>query len=179
MNITKLSPNWAVQMGPIHFPNLLLFGWFSGTNVYTFCKLTYQEILSCFFQKPTPHINHELRAIRKTPVFVSTISMPYIYSPSFLWNLSQMSTAVVSSFSSIHPSIILTLKNLRGPSVLLYIARTCTLYGSVFHTDFEHVYVVLQYCFLYHISVHPGGVSGVTTPPDQIWAGGSWGSRGW
>src|SRR6218665_1598598 len=31
MSITKLSPNWAYQMGPIHFINFLL----SGSNEYT------------------------------------------------------------------------------------------------------------------------------------------------
>src|SRR6218665_1545012 len=35
ISLTKLSPNWACQMGPIHCPNFLLFGWYTHTHTQT------------------------------------------------------------------------------------------------------------------------------------------------
>src|SRR6218665_1976806 len=37
MSITKLSPNWACQMGPIHLINFLLSGYIAG-HAYTYTR---------------------------------------------------------------------------------------------------------------------------------------------
>src|SRR6218665_2031934 len=55
MSITKLSPNWACQMGPIHFINFLL----SGTSFdMTLCsvQLIFSVLRHIFISKASNHV---------------------------------------------------------------------------------------------------------------------------
>src|SRR6218665_3660163 len=62
MSITKLSPNWACQMGPIHCPKFLLTG-------------VYYEMYIC-----TPHTTSSgYISLLDSSLFASYIEMTYVH----------------------------------------------------------------------------------------------------
>src|SRR6218665_184302 len=61
MSITKLSPNWACQMGPIHCINFLLSGFFVSPTETLRVKIMYQKIERATHYKSTELLSQVLK----------------------------------------------------------------------------------------------------------------------